>query len=308
MAFGGSNVIVSNLDTAKFVPDLWSDEIFAAHKANLVLAGLVRKLMVKGKKGDSINLPVPARGSASTKSVNTAVNTIVESGTGINIALTNHWEYSRLIEDIAEVQALSSLRRFYTDDAGHALATAKDTQLFAAARTLNGSTATDSWSGAVIAGDGSTQFVDAAGNANATAITDAGIRRVIQDLDDNNMPMNDRFLVVPPVGRRIMMGLARFTEQAFVGSGDTIRNGKLGDVYGVSVHVSSNCPTPSAATTARIGLLAHKDAIVLCEVLGPRVQTQYKQEYLATLLTADNIFGVGEVYDDGGRAIAMPGS
>jgi hypothetical protein len=105
-----------------------------------------------------------------------------------------------------------------------------------------------------------------------------------------------------------MMGLARFTEQAFVGSGDTIRNGKLGDVYGVSVHVSSNCPTPSAATTARIGLLAHKDAIVLCEVLGPRVQTQYKQEYLATLLTADNIFGVGEVYDDGGRAIAMPGS
>jgi len=308
MAFGGSNVITANLDTAKFVPDLWSDEIFAAHKADLVLASLVRKILVKGKRGDSINLPVPARGSASTKSTNSTVTTITESGTGVNIALTSHWEYSRLIEDIAETQALSSLRKFYTDDAGYALAKAKDTTLFQAARTLNSGTADNAWAGAVIAGDGTTAFVDASGNANATAITDAGIRRVIQFLDDNNFPMTDRFLVVPPVARRIMMGLARFSEQAFIGNGDLIRNGKMGDVYGVSVHVSSNCPTPSLATTARVGLLAHKDAVVLCDVLGPRVQTQYKQEYLATLLTADTIFGCGEVYDKGGLAMAMPGS
>ncbi len=306
MALGGSNVIVTNLDTAKFIPDLWSDEIFAAHKAQLVLVPLVRKLMVKGKKGDSINLPVPARGSATAKSANTVVNTIIESGTGINITLDSHWEYSRLIEDIAEVQALSSLRKFYTDDAGYALAKIKDTTVFNKAQTLNGATASNAWTGAVIAGDGSTAYVDAAGNANASAITDAGIRRMIQDLDDNNAPMNDRFMVVPPVGRRIMMGLSRFTEQAFYGSGDTIKNGKLGDVYGMSVHVSSNCPTPSLGTTVRIGLIAQKDALVCCDVLGPRVQTQYKQEFLATLLTADTIFGSGEVYDDAGRAFAMP--
>lgn len=308
MALGGSNVIVTNLDTAKFIPDLWSDEIFAAHKAQLVLVPLVRKLMVKGKKGDSINLPVPARGTATAKAANTVVNTIIESGTGINVTLDSHWEYSRLIEDIAEVQALSSLRKFYTDDAGYALAKIKDTTVFNKAQTLNGATASNAWTGAVIAGDGSTAYVDAAGNANASAITDAGIRRMIQDLDDNNAPMNDRFMVVPPVGRRIMMGLSRFTEQAFYGSGDTIKNGKLGDVYGMSVHVSSNCPTPSLGTTVRIGLLAQKDALVVCDVLGPRVQTQYKQEFLATLLTADTIFGAGEVYDDAGRAFAMPSS
>lgn len=308
MALGGSNVIVTNLDTAKFIPDLWSDEIFAAHKAQLVLVPLVRKLMVKGKKGDSINLPVPARGTATAKAANTVVNTIIESGTGINVTLDSHWEYSRLIEDIAEVQALSSLRKFYTDDAGYALAKIKDTTVFNKAQTLNGATASNAWTGAVIAGDGSTAYVDAAGNANASAITDAGIRRMIQDLDDNNAPMNDRFMVVPPVGRRIMMGLSRFTEQAFYGSGDTIKNGKLGDVYGMSVHVSSNCPTPSLGTTVRIGLLAQKDALVVCDVLGPRVQTQYKQEFLATLLTADTIFGASEVYDDAGRAFAMPSS
>jgi len=306
MAFGGSNVILTNADSSGFVPEIWSDEIFAAKKANLVLASLVRRLAVKGKKGNAVNLPVPSRGAASSKAANTIVTTITESGNDVQILLTAHWEYSRLIEDVVTIQANPSLRKFYTDDAGYALADALDDQLFVSFQTLNGAAAGPAWAGAVIAGDGTTAFVDAAGNANATAITDAGIRRVIQILDDNNMPMNDRFMVVPPVGRRIMMGLARFTEQAFIGSGDPIRNGKLGVVYGMSVHASSNAPTPSLATTARIGLISHKDAVVLAEVQGPRVQTQYKQEYLATLLTADTIFGHGEVYDGGGIAIAMP--
>lgn len=307
MAFGGSNVISTNLATAGFVPDIWVDEIMAAHKKNLVLASLVRKVNVKGKKGDSVTLPRPTRGSASAKAANTIVTTLTAAGTGIGVALTSHWEYSRLIEDIAETHSLSSMRRFYTDDAGYALAQAKDNALFVSAYGLNGGTAlSGTWAAAVIAGDGTTAYVDAAGNANATAITDAGIRRVIQFIDDNDMPMSDRFLVVPPVGRKVMMGLARFSEQAFKGDGNTIKNGKLGDVYGVSVHVSSNCPSPTAGTTVKIGILAHKDSLVLCDVLGPRVQTQYKQEYLSTLLTADTIFGSTAAYASGGLAIAMP--
>lgn len=308
MAFGGSNVISADLSTSGFVPDLWMDEIQAAHKKHVVMATLVRKLSVKGKRGDSIKLPKPTRGSASTKSANTIVTTMVASGgASVTINLTAHFEYSSLIEDIGEVHALASMRKFYTDDAGYALSVKKDTTIFEAARTLNGGDGANEWTGAVIAGDGTTAFVDAAGNANATAITDAGIRRVIQVLDDNDIPMMDRALAIPPVARRVMMGLARFTEQAFVGDGKTIRNGKLGDVYGVAVHVTSNTPTPSLATTAKVGLLFHKDALILAEVLGPRVQTQYKQEYLATLLTADTIFGVAEAYDKGGVAMAMPG-
>ena len=308
MAYGDDNVISADLSTSGFVPDLWMDEIQAAHKKNVVLAALVRKLNVKGKRGDSIVLPKPSRGSASAKAADTIVTTIqASSGASVTINLTAHYEYSRLIEDIAEVHALASMRRFYTDDAGYAMALIKDTTIFNAARTLNGGDGVSTWTCGVIAGDGTTAFVDAAGNANATAITDAGIRRVIQILDDNNLPMMNRYFAIPPVARRVMMGLARFTEQAFVGDGKTIRNGKLGDVYGVSVHVTNNCPTPTSATTAKVGLLAHRDALILADVLGPRVQTQYMQQYLATLLTADTIFGVAEAYDKGGVAMVMPG-
>jgi hypothetical protein len=302
-------VIAADLASSGFIPDLWMDEIMAAHKKSLVLAALVRKINVKGKRGDSVTLPKPARGSASAKSADTVVTTIqaASGAASVVIALTAHYEYSRLIEDIGEVQSLASMRRFYTEDAGYALTVIKDTVIFDAARTLNGGDGASTWNKGVIAGDGTTAFVDASGNANATAITDAGIRRVIQILDDNDLPMNDRFLAIPPVARRVMMGLARFTEQAFVGDGKTIRNGKLGDVYGVSVHVTNNCPTPTSATTAKVALLSHRDALILADVLGPRVQTQYEQRYLATLLTADTIFGVAEAYDKGGIAMVMPG-
>jgi N4-gp56 family major capsid protein len=306
VAYGDDNVISSGASTMGFVPTQWMDEIMAAHKKNVVLAALVRKLNVKGKKGDTVKLPKPTRGSATAKSADTIVTTQAAAGSSISVSLTAHFEYSRLIEDIAEVHALASMRKFYTDDAGYSLAVAKDTSIFNAARTLNSGDGASTWTGGVIAGDGTTAFVDAAGSANATAITDAGIRRVIQILDDNDLPMSDRFLAIPPVARRIMMGLARFTEQAFVGDGKTIRNGKLGDVYGVSVHVTNNCPTPTSATSAKVALLSHRDAILLAEVLGPRVQTQYKQEYLATLLTADTIYGVAEAYDKGGIAMVMP--
>jgi N4-gp56 family major capsid protein len=306
MAFGDDNVRSDNLATAGFVPTLWIDEIMAAYKKQIVLSSLVRKINVKGKKGDTVKLPKPDRGTATAKSADTIVTTITASGSSVTVSLTAHFHYARMIEDIAEAQALSSVRKFYTDDAGYALAVQKDISLFNAARTLNGGDGASTWTGGVIAGDGTTAFVDASGSANSTSITDAGIRRVIQVLDDNDTPMSDRFLVIPPVGRRIMMGLARFTEQAFVGDGKTIRNGKLGDVYGVSVNVTSNCPTPASATTARVALLGHRDAIVLAEVLGPRVQTQNRIDYLATLLVADTIYGCAEAYDKGGVAMVMP--
>ncbi len=105
-----------------FIPELWSDEVIGAYKSNLVVANLVTKLSHKGKKGDSIHIPVPARGSATAKAANTQVTLSAATNSVVNVSINKHYEYSKLIEDIAEVQALASMRKFYTDDAGSALA------------------------------------------------------------------------------------------------------------------------------------------------------------------------------------------
>jgi len=302
MALGTDQVTITT--AATFIPEIWSDEIVAAYKKNLVAANLFKKMSFTGKKGDTVRIPSPTRGNASVKTANAQVTLIAATETDKVINITSHYEYSRLIEDIVEVQALSSLRRFYTDDAGYALAKQVDSSLVQLGRTFNGGSGV-TYSGAYIGGDGTTAYNS--GTPNASALTDAAIRRTIQRLDDNDVPMEGRFFMIPPSSRNTLMGLARYTEQAFVGeqgNNNTIRNGEIGNLYGIPVFVSSNCDTATGA--ARICLLGHRDAAVLVEQVGVRSQTQYKQEYLGTLYTADTLYGVAELRDNACFALAVP--
>jgi len=296
-AFSPTNsVTVTSAGT--FVPEIWSDEIVASYKKNLVLANLVMKMNFRGKKGDVIHIPAPTRGSASLKVATDAVTLIAASNTEVQVNIDKHYEYSRLIEDIAEVQALNSMRQFYTADAGYALARQVDTNLVQLGRAFNGATVgTDDYATsntttkAFIGSNGTTAYNST--SSNAAALTDAAIRRTIQRLDDNDTPMDGRFFVIPPSSRNTLMGLARYTEQAFVGDGNAIRNGEIGNLYGIPVFVSSNADTGAGTSgTDRICLMGHRDSMVLVEQVAVRSQTQYKQEYLGTLFTADTLYGV----------------
>ena len=285
---------VTTTTAANFIPEIWSDEIVAAYKKNLVLANLVMKMNFKGKKGDTVHIPAPTRGSASAKAAETAVTLIAATESEVQVSINKHYEYSRLIEDIVEAQALNSMRQFYTSDAGYALARQVDTDLVQLGRLANGGSTGAQYGSAFIGGDGTTTFDYTANTntGNASALTDAAIRRTIQRLDDNDTPMDNRFFLIPPSSRNTLMGLARYTEQAFVGNGNAIRTGEIGNLYGIPVFTSSNADTTSGSGAARVCLMGHKDAMVLVEQVGIRSQVQYKQEYLATLFTSDTLYGV----------------
>ena len=305
MALGTNHQTITTAD--KFIPEIWSDEVVATYKKNLVLANLIKKIAFKGKKGDTLHIPKPGRGSANAKAASTQVTLNTDTATEVNVVIDQHWEYSILIEDIVEAQALASMRQFYTDDAGYALARQVDSTLIQLGRGVQGGGGTAAYSGAFIGSNGTTAYV--AGSNNEAAITDAAIRRSIQRLDDNDVPMDGRFLIVPPSTRNTLMGLARYTEQAFVGEAggqNTIRNGEIGNLYGVPVFVSSNADTTSGSGAARICLLGHRDFAVLAEQMAVRSQTQYKQEYLGTLFTADTLFGTKELRDGSAVALAVP--
>lgn len=315
MALGSNHVTPTT--AATFIPEIWSDEIVAAYKKNLVAANLFKKMSFTGKKGDTVHIPSPTRGTASLKSSNAQVTLQAATEGEVVVAIDKHYEYSRLIEDITEVQALASLRRFYTDDAGYALAKQVDSSLVQLGRGFNGGSTGARYGAAYIGGDGTTAFDYTANTntGNASALTDAAIRRTIQRLDDNDVPMDGRFIIVPPSARNTLMGIARYTEQAFVGEAggsNTIRNGEIGNLYGIPVFVSSNADYLNSAADGsgtnlgRVVLVGHKDAAVLVEQVGVRSQTQYKQEYLGTLYTADTLYGVKELRDNSCFALAVP--
>ena len=281
---------VNNTNHATFIPKLWSDEILAEYEKSLVMKPLVKSLKMAGKKGDTINIPMPLRGSANEKITETQVTLVADTSGNKQVVVDQHWEYSRLIEDITSIQALASMRKFYTQDAGYALATKVDADLIATAieKFTTKGHSTD------------TGLVVPAVAGSAGDFSDQAFRDAIQILDDNNVPMDNRKLVIPPAARNHIMGIDRYVSSDFV-NGRGVVNGKIGELYGVNVYVSTNLPDNGSGE--KPCLLFHTDALVIAEQLGVRTQTQYKQEYLADLMTADTLYGEDIYREDSGVVI-----
>ena len=312
--FPATGGVVDNTSAATFIPEIWSDEIIAAYQKNLVLAPLIKKMSMKGKKGDTIHIPAPTRGVASAKVENQAVTVQNAVESEVIVTINKHYEYSRIIEDITETQALSSLRQFYTSDAGYGLAKQVDDDLFSLGKSFGNGNGT-SWV------TSNTYFCDASTGLTAYAVdtvavadvfTDACFRNLIQLMDDADVPMDNRSFVVPPSLRNAIMGIDRYVSTDFV-DGRAVVNGRLGNLYGVDIFVTSNCPVletaaeNAAGNAVRGAQLIHKDASVLAEQMGVRSQTQYKQEFLGTLYTADMLYGTKVVRPEAGFVLAVNG-
>ena len=312
--FPATGGFVDNTSAATFVPEIWSDEIRAAYEKNLILANLVKKMSMSGKKGDTIHVPAPIRGAAYAKAENTAVTVQNDTESEVQIVIDKHYVYSRIIEDITEVQALASLRNFYTGDAGYALARQIDNDLFALGKSLGDGDGSDWTNSAVFYNDASTGLTAYALDTVAAAdvFTDAAFRALIQKQDDADVPMDNRAFVIPPSLRNAIMGIDRYVSSDFVG-GQVVQNGKIGNLYGIDVYVSSNCPVIETAADNTAGgdvkaaMLIHQDTLILAEQVGVRSQTQYKQEFLGTLYTADTLYGVKAYRPDSGFVLAVNG-
>ena len=316
----GGGSIVNKTAAATFIPEIWSDEVIAAYQKNLKMAPLVKKLPMTGKKGDVIHIPKPIRGAASAKVADTAVNIQANTEGELQITVNRHFEYSRFIEDIVEVQALNSLRQFYTEDAGYQLALKVDSDLINSATGFGDGTLTlaptdgANWENSNAYYFNSTSGLAAFADdtvATGDNFTDLGFREAIKLMDDADVPMDGRVLVIPPAVRKSLMGIDRYVSSDFVG-GRGVESGLIGNLYGVDIYVSSNAPvlevaaqnTASTADT-RGCLFFHKDALVMAEQLAVRSQTQYKQEYLSTLFTSDTLYGVETYRPEAGFILAV---
>jgi len=302
-----------------FIRELWTDEFLAAYKANHVMPGLVHNMPFVGKKGDTVHVPRPVREDGQAKAVETQIVLKGTQNTQSQYLIDTHWHYAVLIEDIVDVQANDGLRSFYTDDAGYALAKKVDTDLHAEGAKFAGANAAPTVEGAayskavvgtpsggsLVAWDGSLNTSE----GNASVLTDEGIRLLVKELDDNDVPNAGRVMVIPPVEKKNLLGIPRYTEQAFVGDGKSIRNGMIGSVYNTDIYVSTNCAVvedDGTNSNERAVLYFQKDAIVFIEQLAPRMQSEYIIEYLGDVLVADQVFGSGVLRPEAGIAVVVP--
>lgn len=308
--------MAQNLTTsATFIPELWRDEFLAFYEANTPMRRIVTVIPHQGKRGDVIHIPAAVDpGDAVLKADNEAdlqIDTVTFGE--VQIQLNKVYQKSRRIEDIVEIQALDSHRQAVLKSIAYPLAKAVEKELHALGTGLQGGTynTSGSYNKAVIGGDGKTLWNPAANTnaGNGSAITEAGLRQMIQTLDDADVPLEDRYLVIPPVAKNSLLATNRFTEYQTVGDGSALRSGNIGQILGLTVHVSSLCPEIAAndgTTKYRVGLVLHKDAFVLAEQKEPVVTAQYYNFKMAHILVAYTVFGVAEQRDNGGVAFVVP--
>jgi len=281
-----------------FLPEVWSRETQRATEAALVLANLVKRFdseLTDG--GDLLRVPLVSNLTANSKAANTQVTLNAPTETAFTMNINRHFEASYLVEDRLKAQSKYNLMEQYSGKAGYAIGQRIDTD---------------------VAGlySGLSQTV---GNAT-TDITDANIVRAIQYLDDADAPQTERYFVIKPAGLAHIRQIDKFsrfdalgivpsvqTSGGLANGGSVVRrigpNGFVGTIYNLETYMSTNLTEESGTSDTIHNLLFHKEAFALGMQLKPRMQFQYKQEYLGTLATTDALWGFAEYRWDYSMAV-----
>lgn len=273
--------MADNLTTttgAVFIPELWSRELVVARDNALVMAPLVTRFdsQVKGR-GDIVHIPHISNLSVNDKTQGSEVTRQQVTETETTLTIDQWREVSFAIEDILKVQSQTDLRSEYTKQAGIALAKDVDTKLLGLYSSL---TSTDV-------------------GTYGTDITDATVVAGLQTLDEANVPLEERYLVIAPSQKAAIMKLDKFVKATYLGKMNSATpvmkgpNSRMywGEIYGIPTYYTNQVTTTAATPTQTHNLLFHKSAFVLAMQSGPRVQTDYLVQELSNLVVADQIYG-----------------
>jgi len=273
-AYGSGNVNIGATAGSVFRPNVWSKEVLTFVKSNLVLLPLIKHYDADVKSGgQTLEIPNVSAISANLKAQNTVVTLNYNTETKTTITLNKHYESSFIVEDLVKVQSNYETRSDYTQAAAYAIAEKIDANIAADMTTA--------WKTA-------SQTIGTYG----TAISDAVILAVNRYLSENKAPRTDRALVVHPKGEAELLAIDKFVRYDALGTGEAIKNGKLGTIYGAEVFVSQNLVYLDTATDEYNSLFFHKEAFAIALQMEPRTQAQYKQEYLGWLVTVDVLYGL----------------
>lgn len=294
MAAGLGANNMTNTTNAVFIPTIWAGKLNDFFRANLKAAAFFEDLSdeVAGG-GNVIKIPNISQMTAATKTVGSQVTLNKQTSATVTLTINTWKEVSFLIEDITAAFMVKSYRmqeRFAKNAAYTVAATLEDAIL------------------ALFTG-----FSQTVGSSTVRFL-DSDIRSAIAYLDAADVPQEDRaFFLHPDVIWKHIMSIDKFTLVQNTRGADPVMKGQVGTLYGIPVIGTSRL---GVSLGSRIGALAHKDAInfATANVAGGtspdtiRVQSQYQQDYLGTLVTADIIFGVIENRDVAGVYIKSKSS
>lgn len=280
-------------DLAELIPEVWGNKVNDFFRAKLNITPFFTNRSDELAAGaDSLYTPNLTEMSANAKSNATAVTLNSPTETKQTLTVDQWYEVSFMIEDKEAVQVKQSYntQQRYMKNAA-----------FTAAKKLEVAVAT------LFSG-----FSNSVGTTGQ-ALTDSTIRTAIATLTGTSLADFDEaaWFLHPKTIWEDVMSIDRFA-LAFNtnNASNPLEKGATGRIYGRPVFSSANIQKINT-NADYAGALAVPDAIHWAtaplpgqrDPMGVRLQSQYLQEYLGTLTTADILYGCVENRDAGGVQI-----
>lgn len=299
-----AGVFIPTIWAGKFVEKFYDATVLAAI-SNTDYEGEIRNM------GDTVKIRTRPSISIANYSANQALVVTRPSAPSVDLNIDRGKYFNTVLDDVMEVQSDSDLLSLWADDASEQMKISVDTDALGFTLINTGTVAANKGNTAgrlsanirlgittsptfvnVIAqgvGDGSTNLLD---KAIIDHIVDMG-----QVLDEQNIPENGRFLLIP-AWVASMIKKSELRDASISGDGTSmLRNGRLGVVDRFTIYVSNLLPAGVAGGLAagEFAIYAgHKNGLTFASQMT-KLETLRSESTFGTLLRGLQVFGLGVV-------------
>ncbi len=280
----GTGAVGDSAHTDRLVPEIWAKEIADNRVDNLVLWQLIdsRYSSEIKMKGDTLHVPFLAEiedSTAANSSVTSASTIDALDATLVDLLIDRYIRKALGVQDVAAAQSAYELRAPYVTRLGRFLDRAKDEEV---------------WRKAVA---GFTNSVD-----SGSALTFAKIVDAAAILDANNVPEDDRYIVVNGYGRADLRKIPEFTAYKETGDAGLVKTktGFVGHIYGMPVYVTN---AVSESSGNYVFLMFHKSAIIGATQNVPGLESDRDKLIGIDYIVGSELFGVKVLRSDHGVKI-----
>ena len=308
-AFAGVNV------SGSFIPTLWSAKLNQKFYKSTVF-GEIANTSYEGEisgLGDKVVINNRPDITISDYQVGTSLSYQVPAPSTVELPIDRAKYFAFNVNDVVEHQSQPKLMDMFSDDAAMQMKIAIDTSVLLGTATKQGiwndvpaanqGATAGAISGGYPLGTATAPITLTASNVLATLTALAGV------LDEQNIPETERWLLIDPLTRQILMQ-SNLAQAQFMGDDKSmVRNGKIGMIDRFTVYVTNNLPKAAAtqdyfgaaaAGTAkrRLIMAGHKSAVTFASQMT-KMETVRNPSDFGDYIRGLNVYGYKTIIPTG---------
>lgn len=234
--------------SGNFIPAVWSAKLNAKFYAASVY-GEIANTNWQGDisgMGDKVIIHTAPTLSVSNYTVGTSLSYAVPTPDVQEMVIDKGKYFAFQISDVLEYQSKPNLLDMFSTDAAEQMRIAVDSQVLY--NTFSGGAAANKGS---TAGAKSASY-DLGTDDTPVTLTPANVLQKVLEmasvLDEQNVPESDRYLLIDPLTRSLLMQ-SNLSQAQFMGDAtSTVRNGKIGTIDRFTVYVTNQLPKAITGT------------------------------------------------------------